>query len=73
MEASKHLFINIPQISAEDQKKYRGMNVAIVEEKVVAAGYTSVEVAKKAQELFPDKPTHEILIADIPLEDFLIL
>jgi len=67
------IFIEVPQISSEDQQKYQGKDVAIVDGKIVAAGYSSVEVFQKARELFPDKPASEIIIDYIPTEDLLIL
>lgn len=73
MSDEERIFIEVPQISLEDQQKYRGKDVAIVDGKVVAAGYSSVEVFRKARELFPNKSSREIIIADIPMEDMLIL
>ena len=67
------IVIETPQISKDDWEKHRGKTVALVDGKVVAAGYTSVEVFHKARELFPDRPTHEIVIDYIPTEDMLIL
>lgn len=72
MEAQR-IFIDIPQISLEDQKKYAGMEVAILDGKIVAVGHTSKEVLEKALEQFPDR-REEIAIRYInPEEDFLIL
>ncbi len=67
------VFIDIPQIPLEEQEKYKGMDVAIVDGKIVAAGHSSVEVYEKARALFPDKSPEEILLDFIPREEVLIL
>jgi len=69
------IYINIPQIPLEEQEKYAGMDVAIVDGKVVAAGHDSLEAFQKAKALFPDRSPEEILISYIPKPeaDFLVL
>lgn len=68
------VFIDIPQIPLEDQRKYQGMDVAIIDGRIVAVGHTSVEVLAKARELYPDRPKEEIAICYImPQSDVLIL
>jgi len=67
------VFIDIPQIPLEEQEKYKGMDVAIVDGKIVAAGHSSVEVYEKARALFSDKTSEEILLDFIPREEVLIL
>lgn len=62
MREKKHTF-KMPVI---DWKKYKGMQVAVVEGKVVASGYTASEVYNKAQRKYPDKPSEEIILASIP-------
>lgn len=69
----QEIVINIPQIPLEEQEKYRGKHVAIVDGKVVAAGYSSLEAYRKAQELFPEKGSERIMLAYIPREEVLIL
>ena len=69
----EEIFITVPQISLEDQEKYRGKHVAIIEGKVIAVGYTSLEAVEKAMALFPDKSPEEIILAFIPREEVLIL
>ena len=71
--AEDRIVIRTSQISGEDWQKYRGKTVALVDGKVVAGGYTSVEVFRKARALFPDRPTEEIVLTYIPMEDILIL
>ena len=66
-------FLNVPQISLEEQEKYQGKHVAIIEGKVVASGSTSLEAAEKAMTLFPDKNPEEIILTFIPMEEVLIL
>ncbi|MFQ6058556.1 MAG: DUF5678 domain-containing protein [Anaerolineae bacterium] len=75
MMSTDEIFIDIPQISLEEQEKYAGMDVAIVDGKVVAAGRNSLEAFQKARALFPDKGVEEILISYIPKPeaDFLVL
>jgi len=71
----KQIFIDIPQIPFEEQEKYAGKHVAIVDGKIVAAGDSPTEVAKRAQELYPDRSTEEILLdyIRVPKEKYLIL
>jgi len=72
MEA-KEIFIEITQIPFFEQEKYKGMDVAIIDGKIVAAGHTSIEAFERAKTLFPDKSKGEIEIAYIPGEEWLIL
>jgi len=71
--STDEIFIDIPQIPMEEQEKYAGMDVAIVDGKVVAAGYNSFEVYERARELFPDKGPEEIVIRYITRPGTLIL
>lgn len=70
---TNEIFIDIPQITLEDQEKYAGMDVAIVEGKVVAAGHNSVELYERVRELLPDKDPEEIVIRYITRPGTLIL
>lgn len=74
MEAGK-IYIDIPQIPPEEQEKYAGMDVAVIDGKVVAAGRNSLEALQTARALFPDRSIEEILISYIPKPeaDFLVL
>jgi hypothetical protein len=72
MEA-RRITIEIPHIPLEEQEKYKGMDVALIDGKIVAAGYSSFEVYQKARELFPEKEPEEILLDYIPREEVLIL
>jgi hypothetical protein len=69
----EEIFIDIPQIPLEEQEKYAGMDVAIVDGKVIASGYNSVEVYERARELLPDKGPEEIVIRYITRPGTLIL
>jgi hypothetical protein len=62
-----------PQITAEEYKKYRGKEVAIYKNKIVAAGRTSSEALKKALKKCPEAKTEEIVIEYIQSADILIL
>ena len=67
------VYFSGPELTEEELEQYAGMEVAIVDGKVVAAGRTSTEVLKKARELFPDRPLEEILIDFIDDEEVLIV
>ena len=73
MMETQEIFIAITQIPFEEQEKYKGMDVAIIDGKIVAAGHTSIEAFGKAKALFPDKSKEEIEIAYIQGEEWLIL
>jgi hypothetical protein len=72
---AERILVGMPQIPLEEQEKYKGMDVAIIDGRIVAAGYSSFEVYQKARELFPEKEPEEILISYItkPEADFLVL
>ena len=70
---AERIYIDMPQIPLEEQEKYKGMDVAIIDGKIVAAGYSSFEVYQKARGLFPEKEPEEILLDYIPREEVLIL
>lgn len=67
------VYFSGPELTEEELEQYAGMEVAIVDGKVVAAGRTSTETLKKARELFPDRPLEEILIDFIADEEVLIV
>lgn len=56
-----------------DRRKYRGMQVAIINNKVVAAGRDALGVLKKAHEKYPKKRIEEIGLMSVPKEDLMIL
>lgn len=49
-----------------DINKYGGKQVAIVDGKVVASGYSLSEVVKKARSKMPKRPLREIKIFTVP-------
>jgi Family of unknown function (DUF5678) len=49
-----------------DIKKYGGLQVAIVDGKVVASGRTSVEALTKARRLFPSRPLTDMAVLAVP-------
>lgn len=63
----------VPQITAEEYKKYEGKNVAIYRGKIVAEGRTSAEAFKEAQRRCPKAKAEEIIIDYIQAADALIL
>jgi len=65
--------IEVPQISIEEQKKYAGMHVAIIDNTIVAYGDTAKETFKMAKRLFPERKTEEIGLMYIPREEMMIL
>jgi len=73
MEDVKEIFIDIPQISLEEQEKYMGKFVVIVDGKIAAAGYNSLEAFEKAKKLYPKRSREDFLMDYIPREEALIL
>lgn len=67
------VYFSAPELTEYELKQYAGMEVAIVDGKIVAAGHTSTEVLKKARELFPNRSIEEILIDFIADEEVLIV
>ncbi|RLI76358.1 succinyl-CoA synthetase subunit alpha [Archaeoglobales archaeon] len=67
------MLIEAPEISLEEQKKYAGKHVAIVDGKIVASGNTAKEAFQKAKLKFPEKRTEEIGLMYIPKEELMIL
>lgn len=65
--------IEVPQISIEEQKKYAGKHVAIIDNRIVAYGDTAKEAFQKAKKLFPEIKTEEIGLMYIPREEMMIL
>ena len=59
----RHVAVKVPTI---DVKKYGGLQVAIVNGKIIAEGHTWKEVLQNAQEKFPDTPLSEIRVFSIP-------
>ncbi|MFO7967836.1 MAG: DUF5678 domain-containing protein [Archaeoglobaceae archaeon] len=67
------MLIEAPIISLEEQKKYAGKHVAIVEGEIVASGDTAKEAFQKARIKLPEKKTDEIGLMYIPKEELMIL
>jgi len=65
--------IQAPQISAEEYKKYRGKDVALYENKIIAEGATSEEAIQKALKKYPKLKPQDIEIYYIESADELIL
>lgn len=65
--------VQSPQISPEEYKKYRGKDVAIYKNKIIAEGSTSNEALQKALQKHPKLKPEEIEIYYIQLADELIL
>ncbi|TSC80061.1 MAG: hypothetical protein G01um101429_265 [Parcubacteria group bacterium Gr01-1014_29] len=55
--------VKVPVI---DVKKYGGLQVAIVNGKIIAEGRTWEEVLQNTQEKFPDTPLSEIRVFSVP-------
>jgi len=55
--------VKVPVI---DVKKYGGLQVAIVNGKIIAEGRTWEEVLQTAQKKFPDTPLSEIRVFSVP-------
>lgn len=67
------VIIEAPEISSEEYEKYRGKNVAIYKNKIVAAGENSNEALQKALQKHPKLKPEEIEIYYIQIADELIL
>ena len=65
--------VKAPQISSEEYEKYRGKNVAIYNNKIIAAGENSNEALQKALQKYPNLKPQEIEIFYIQIADELIL
>ncbi len=56
------------KIPIVDFFKFRGKDLAIVDGKIVAQGESSKEVLEKAEKLFPQKSTKDIILLSVPKE-----
>jgi hypothetical protein len=65
--------VQAPQISADEYKKYRGKDVALYKNRIVAAGATSEEALQKALKKCPKLKPQDIEIYYIESTDELIL
>jgi len=65
--------IQTPTISPEEYKKYRGKNVAIYKNKIIAEGNNSNEALQKALQKHPKLKPEQIEIYYIQVADELIL
>jgi uncharacterized Fe-S cluster protein YjdI len=64
--------IKAPKISPEEYKKYWGKNVAIYDNKIIAAGENSSEALQKALQKYPKLTPEQIEIDYIQIADLLI-
>jgi hypothetical protein len=65
--------VKAPNITPEEYKKYRGKDVAIYNNRVIAAGANSAEVLQKALKKYPNLKPEQIEIDYIQIADKLIL
>jgi hypothetical protein len=65
--------IKAPKISPEEYEKYRGKNVAIYKNKIIAEGNNSNEALQKARQKHPKLKPEQIEIYYIQIADELIL
>ena len=65
--------IEAPEITPEEYQKYRGTDVAIYKNKIVASGRTSSEALSNALKKLPKAKVEEIEIFYIQITDELIL
>jgi hypothetical protein len=65
--------IQAPKISVEEYMKYRGKDVALYENKIIAEGITSEEAIQKALKKYPKLKPQDIEIYYIESADALIL
>jgi len=67
------VFITLPHVPLGEQEKYVGKYVAVLDGKVIAAGYSSLEVYQKVDSLFPDEKPEDLIYDYVPREEMLIL
>jgi len=65
--------IKAPQISPNEYERYRGKDVAIYKNKIIASGENSEQALKNALKKYPKLKTEEIEIFYIQIADELIL
>jgi uncharacterized Fe-S cluster protein YjdI len=65
--------VKAPTITPEEYKKYRGKNVAIYNNRIIAAGENSSEALQKALQKYPKLKPNQIEIDYIQIADDLIL
>lgn len=63
----------VKDITLEEQEKYAGKHVAIINGKVAGWGGTVKEAFKMAKGKFPGVKSEEILLRYIPKEELLVL
>jgi hypothetical protein len=73
MKDMPDIIVEAPQITAEEYKKYRGKEVAIYKNKIVASGRTASEALRKALKEHPEAKTEEVTIDYIQPTDVMIL
>ena len=67
------IIVEAPQITAEEYKKFRGKEVALYKNKIVAAGTTSSEALERALKKYPEAKMEEIEIFYIQTTDSLLI
>jgi len=65
--------IEAPNITREEYRKYRGKDVAIYKDQIIASGRTSTESLHNAKKKCPEAKTDEIEIFYIQITDEMIL
>jgi dihydroxyacetone kinase-like predicted kinase len=65
--------IKASQINPEEYEKYRGKNVAIYKNEIIASGENSKEALEKALKKYPQLKPEQIAIDYIQIADELIL
>lgn len=73
LQQGGEVFIAIPHVPLVEQEKYVGKYIAVLDGKVIAAGYSSLEVYQKVDSLFPDKKPEDLIYDYVPREEMLIL
>ena len=64
--------VQAPNISAEEYKKYRGKDVAIYKNKIIAEGATSEEALKKAFKKYPKLKPEDLEIYYIESDELIL-
>lgn len=72
-KAKQIFYYKTPVIPAKIAKKWAGKTAAVVNNKVVAGGATSIEAIKNARKLYPRRKPWEIGLVSVPTDELMIL
>lgn len=71
---AKQIFYHkAPVVPTKIAKRWAGKTAAVVNNKVVAGGATSIEAIKNAQKLYPRRKPWEIGLISVPTDELMVL